>query len=117
MALFKDALKTISDGISDMSQLNVRTFTGNITAPAAGQDAKDYMDTAFADGNLEVVALTRIKLDGDADQFFVKDDALRALLLPAHQEAIRAGQASRQAAFNLFTSKLTEMIAGLQDDE
>jgi hypothetical protein len=116
MALFKDALKTISEGISDMSQLNVRTFTGNITAPAAGVNSKTYMDTAFSDGNLEVVALTRIMLDGDADQYFVKDDALRAQLLPAHQEAIRAGQASRQAAFNLFTGKLTSLIDQLQDD-
>jgi hypothetical protein len=117
MALFKDALKTISEGISDMSQLNVRTFTGSITSPVAGMDSKTYMDTAFSGGELEVVALTRIKLDGDADQYFVKDDAMRALLLPAHQEAIRAGQASRQAVFNLFTSKLTSLIGDLKDGE
>ena len=113
MALFQDALKKISEGISDMSQLNVRTFTGNITAPAAGMDSKNYMDAVFKNGQLEVVALTRIMLDGDADQYIVKDEALRSALLPAHQEAIRAGQASRQAAFNLFTSKMSELIGEL----
>lgn len=107
---FQNALNAITDGISDLSQLNVRTFTGDITAPAAGLDSANYMDTVFKDGKLQPIALTRIMIDGDADQYIIQDKELRADLLPAHQEAIRAGQASRQAAFNLFASKLTELI-------
>lgn len=113
MALFQNALESIGDGIKDLSQLNVRTFTGNITAPAAGQDSKTYMDTAFASGELKVVALTRIMLDGDADQYIAEDATLRKDLLPAHSQAVAAGQASRQAAFNLFTSKLSDLIGKL----
>lgn len=110
---FEDALGSIGEGIKDLSQLNVRTFTGDISATAAGLDSKGYMDAVFKDGKLEPVALTRIMLDGDADQYIIKDADIRKELLPAHQDAIKAGQASRQAAFNLFTSKVSELIKNL----
>ena len=36
---FKDALDSIGEGIKYLSQLNVRTFTGDISATAAGLDS------------------------------------------------------------------------------
>ena len=107
---FKSALQSIGKGIEDLSQLNVRTYTGKIGGQVQGADAQDIMDKALNNGDLNVVGITTMKLDGDVDQFISNDDAIDQKLHDAHFTAVQAGQRSRKAIFDMFTSKASKVI-------
>ena len=106
---FKDALDSIAKGVEDLSQLNVRTYTGEINGSAQGS-AQALLDKALLDGNLEVVAITTIKLDGDVDQFMSSSDKATSTIMAAHSNAVEAGQRSRKAMLDMFTDAVKKAI-------
>jgi len=110
---FQQGLDSIANGIKDLSQLNVRTYTGTIEGQVAGADAQEVMDRAFQDGRLKVVGITTMKLDGDVDQFISNADGIDSTLHDAHFNAIQAGQRSRNAAFELFANTVKKAIDAL----
>ena len=112
---FQDAFNTIKDGVGDLSQLNVRTFTGDISVAAANvADVKlvSLLQQGGADMQVQVVGITNMKIDGDVDQFITSSD-VPAMTITAHATAIETGQKSRQAMFDLFSEaigKLTKAV-------
>ncbi len=99
---FQKGLKAIVDCIEDLSQLNVKTFTGTIKSAAADQKLEDLMDAALASGELEVVAFTTMKIDGDVDQYISNSKTVTDGLRDAHTSAVQSGDASRKATLSLF---------------
>ena len=66
---FKDALDSIKDGIKDLSQLNVRTFSGELTANVDSLPGKEvrlpeFLRAATIEGSIDVVGFTDIDEQG-----------------------------------------------------
>ena len=109
---FQAAFDAIKAGIGDLSQLNVRTFTGDISVDASTvQQIKlvDLLQQGSTSAQIKVVGITNMKIDGDVDQFITSGD-VPAITITAHNAAIEAGQKSRAATFELFTDKLKELV-------
>lgn len=110
---FQDAFNKIKDGIGDLSQLNVRTFTGEIDAtvdnlPGKGVTLEAFLQAANVGGTVKVVGFTDMKIDGDVDQFITSSPL--ASVISAHNSAIQAGQQSRKAMLDLFTDVIKKGI-------
>ncbi len=110
---FQGAFDRIKAGIGDLSQLNVRTFSGEIKAstdnlPAKGLSIDKFLREATTDGEVQVVGFTDMKIDGDIDQFITSADF--PTVIAAHNSAIQAGQQSRRAMMNLFTDAIRDGI-------
>lgn len=106
---FQESFDKIRDGISDLSQLNVRTFTGEIEVsakklPAAGVSLGSFLETADIEGTIQVVGFTDMKIDGDIDQFITSSPLASAIA--AHNSAVQAGQQSRKAMVDLFVKQI-----------
>jgi len=115
MAEFKDALDSIKKGISDLAELNVTTFTGDISVEASGVknlDMDGIFSKAGADLKVDVVGITDMKLDGDINQFITSKDVPTGTIT-AHTKAVETGQRTRQAMFDLFADKTKSLIAKL----
>jgi hypothetical protein len=105
---FQEAFQTIKDGIGDLSELNVRTFTGDMSVAAVNVSKVklvELLQQGGADLQVKVVGITNMKIDGDVDQFITSSD-VPAMAITAHTAAIEAGQKSRQAMFDLFTDAI-----------
>ena len=50
---FASAIKSIGSGIKDLSQLNVRTYTGTMSANVDGDDAEAMLDAARQSGAVD----------------------------------------------------------------
>jgi hypothetical protein len=97
----------LGEGIGDLAQLNVRTFTGDITGmlPAAGKktgnaaanaasyDFDGLLKAALPKGTIKLVAVSRIMIDGDADHLFAPD--ITPEMKQMHLDAVEAGQEFR----------------------
>ncbi len=110
---FAESFKKIEDGIGDLTQLNVRTFTGEIKATAANLPAKgltidEFLSAANGAGEIQIVGFTDMKIDGDIDQFITS--APFPTVIAAHNSAILAGQQSRKAMLDLFTDLIKKGI-------
>ena len=110
---FKDALDSIKNGISDLAQLNVRTFTGEIEATVDSLPGKDvrlpeFLRAANTGGKIEVVGFTDMKIDGDIDQFITSKPFASAIA--AHNTAVQVGQQSRKATVDLFLGAIRDGI-------
>ena len=114
---FKSTLKEIGDKLQDISELNIRTYTGNIAGAVAGipttpgkpPTAKQVMDAVFQSGNLEVVGLTSMMLDGDIDQYISKAPEHKDLYA-IHVDSVKVGQETRRAVFELFAGAVKKLI-------
>ena len=115
MADFKEAFDSIKDGIKDLAELNVKTFTGDISVSASNLKQMD-MDKLFADAGadlkVDVVGITDMKLDGDINQFITSKD-VPAGTLTAHSKAVETGQRTRLAMFDLFVDQSKSLIKNL----
>ncbi len=117
---FKEAFEKIEAGIGDLTQLNVRTFTGEIKATAANLPVDpekeltigEFLAQAQAEGEIQVVGFTDMKIDGDIDQFITSKDYPFAVA--AHNSAIQTGQQSRRAMLDLFTDLIKKGINAVQ---
>ena len=103
--------KALGEGIADLSELNVQTFTGNITSvvdnTASGNVldwAKLIKDASKATGSVKLVACAKIKFDGDSDMFFAED--IPTEVLEAHVAAVEAGQKVREGLLAMFKGVL-----------
>ena len=109
---FEHALDTIKEAVVDFSQLNVRTFVGTVNVTVEADEDPDWdvlMKSAISSGDIQLAASTTLKLDGDVD-LFVDNDKLNAELRLAHDDAVNAGQDSREAILSLITSRIQEWI-------
>lgn len=109
---FKSAVKTIGDGIKDLSQLNVVTFTGQVAADVGGT-AEEAIAGARVSGNAKLVGATTINLDGDVSQFITNDPDIGEKLHAAHFNAVSAGQSSRNSALDMFRSAISNAVKGI----
>ena len=113
---FASAVKSIGKGIKDLSQLNVRTYTGTINANVDGDDAEAMLQTARAAGTLELVGITTINLDGDVNQFITNSDKITDKLHAAHFTAVQQSQKSRQAALDMFAGAISSAMSDVKID-
>ncbi len=104
-----NVFKKLGEGIADLSQLHVQTFTGSLSAvvdPDSGSlIAWDQLiDEAKNAGTVTLVAATRVNFDGDT-ALFIAEDAPTSLLA-IHQEAVLAAQDVRQGLAEAFRGAL-----------
>lgn len=109
MGKLVDSLK---NAVGDLASLEVITFTG-VMAVTATEAKTLNLDEAFdkideAGTTVTIVANTKINLDGDVRQFIA--DGIDEALLKAHQDAVNAGQDTRNAIFNLIKSTIQGML-------
>jgi hypothetical protein len=105
-----DALKA---GLTDFSKLEVRTFTGDISALIEGAtgelDVGAIVDAAVKDGTITLRLYTRLDADGDSDQFF-SDGPIDPIVVDAHTSAFRMGQEIRHSYLELFKDVAKRII-------
>lgn len=107
---FTSAVKTITKGIKDLSQLNVVTYTGTLGADIAGDTAEAAIAGARASGEAKLVGATTINLDGDVNQFISNDGEIGEKLHSAHFNAVQSGQRSRDATLDMFKSAVGKAV-------
>jgi hypothetical protein len=98
--------KKLGEGIADLSELNVQTFSGDLTSvidKSTGGSVIDWpklLKDAKTTGKVKLVASAKIKFDGDSDSYFADDIAPD--MLDAHLVAIEAGQKVREGLLSMF---------------
>ncbi len=99
--------KKLGEGIADLSELNVQTFSGSITGvidSSASGNVLDWVklvkDASKAAGSVKLMASARIKFDGDSDVFFAED--ISDVMMTAHLTAVEAGQKVREGLISMF---------------
>lgn len=104
MSLTK-AFGKLKEGLEDFSKLEVRTFTGDISALIKGSagdlDVGKIFDAAVKEGTLTLRLYTRLEADGDSDQFF-SEGPIDPILVEAHASAFQMGQEIRHSYLELF---------------
>ena len=110
---FETAFQKIQEGVSDLSQLNVRTFTGDINVSGSDLSDVNLTDLLSNDGvdvQVTVVGITNIKLDGDVDQFISNSPNVKPVAINAHNKAIESGSNTRKAMFDMFSGLVKKSI-------
>lgn len=113
----RNALRKLGEAIEDLSELHVRTMSGSINVTTGTEDTDSDGGAGEEDGDsgkvdmsamkalaenqdVEIVADTVIKFDGDA-YHFINDDAPKTLT-DAHQKAVETSMNSRRAIVEMF---------------
>jgi len=101
------ALVKLKDAALDLTDLQVLTFTGTVEAVVSANGAMDWgklLKEAKTSGAIELVAATKIEIDGDTTLFVARTapDALKQ----AHLDATAAAQQYRQGLVQAFASLL-----------
>ncbi len=98
--------KKLGEGIADLSELNVQTFSGDLTSvidKSAGGSVIDWtklLKDAKTTGKVKLIASAKIKFDGDSDTYFTED--ISPDMLDAHLVAVEAGQKVREGLLSMF---------------
>lgn len=101
--------KKIEKTLTDVSELNVRTFSGdlstiieNSTGNLTSGGLDDLLLTGSTSANLKLEALTVMKIDGDIDQFVTTNisENMKAI----HDDAVETGKATRTAIIDFVKS-------------
>ncbi|MBU0982238.1 MAG: hypothetical protein KKA42_00080 [candidate division Zixibacteria bacterium] len=122
MSAFKKLRQQIEEGMTDLSQLQVNTFTGIIggkVSPPTKQgsmggkkvsllDFAAVVAEAPAEIKVELVAASVIKIDGDHD-LFVSQDA-NDELVRLHSAAVEAGMKWREAMFTFVGEFMKDLL-------
>ena len=106
--------------VEDLSQLNVRTFSGDlntVVGAASGQTGAQnnggqglstdlsnidaLLKEGFTKGNLTLEACTIMNIDGDIDQFYSSN--ITPNLQTIHQDAVATGKETRQSIVDFVT--------------
>ena len=107
------AFEALKEGLTDFSKLEVRTFTGDISAlvekSTGDLDVGAIVDAAVKDGTINLRLYTRLDADGDSDQFF-SDGPIDPVLVEAHASAFQMGQEIRHSYLELFTDVAKRII-------
>ena len=102
---FKEALESLKDAVCDLTSLEVQTYVGNLDVAVQDQagttDFEKILEKVKADGNLKLVAVTKINFDGDG-LVLVPEAPTPEHVLKAHAAALKAGQQVREALLTLF---------------
>lgn len=113
MSNLKDFISELKDTVIDFSELNVRTFEGNIkTALGTGGavitddlgNLDELLRKGVVSGELNLMASTVYKLDKDVDQFF--DTNITNEMKEEHQAVVKASKEARAALLNALIDKL-----------
>jgi hypothetical protein len=102
--------KKLKEGIADLSELNVQTFTGNINSVIDQTQSESIIDwtklleNARTSGEVKLMASSKIKFDGDSDTFFA--DEISSEILEAHMAAIEGGRKVREGLVAMFKGAL-----------
>lgn len=100
----------LGEGIADLSQLNVQTFTGDLTSilteGADGNvvDWQKLLEQSKSEGSVTLIASSKFKFDGDSDTFVARD--ITPELLRAHTAAVESGQKVREGLISMFRELL-----------
>lgn len=105
-----NVFKKLEDGIADLTELNVQTFSGDLASVVDGSNSGSVIDwtkllkDAKTSGKVKLKASTKIKFDGDSDAFFADD--ISGDMLKAHMTAIESGQKVREGLIAMFKGAL-----------
>ena len=103
----KNALETISEVISDLTSLEVQTYTGNLDVVAKDLKGTTNFEAILnsvkttTNGNLTLRYVTKISLDGDG-LVLVPETASPNHVQDAHAAALKVGHEVRQGLLTLF---------------
>jgi hypothetical protein len=100
----KDVITAAKNGIKDLTELEVQTYTGQIEVAIDTIGTTNFtaiLDTAKATGNIKLSQVTKISIDGDAINL-VPDTAPPEHAAEAHKSALEAGQNVRSSILELF---------------
>jgi hypothetical protein len=103
----KNALETISEVVSDLTSLEVQTYTGNLDVVAKDligtSNFEDILNSVktTANGNLTLRYVTKISIDGDG-LVLVPETTSPNHVQDAHAAALKAGHEVRQGLLTLF---------------
>ena len=103
----KNALETIGEVISDLTSLEVQTYTGNLDVVVKDLKNTTNFETILksvkttASGNLKLRYVTKINIDGDG-LVLVPETASPNHVQEAHAAALKAGHEVRQGLLTLF---------------
>ena len=104
-----NVFKKLGEGIADVSELHVQTFTGSLTAVVDTDQGSliawdTVLDAARNQGEVTLVAATKVNFDGDTILFVATDAS--PTMLAVHQEAVLAAQEVRQGLVEAFRGVL-----------
>jgi cell division protein FtsL len=105
---FKEAVTKLGEALVDFSELEVVTFTGDVTAILKSDkksiDWSKLMESATVDGSkVQLVAATQLKIDGDAYTFQTNANLPRQdELLKIHAATVEASQRGRAAIVDML---------------
>lgn len=100
----------LKDGIADLAELNVQTFTGDVTSVISQSQSGSVIDwpkllkDAKTSGKIKLMASSIIKFDGDSDVFFADD--ISPDMQKAHLTAVEGGQKVREGLVAMFKGLL-----------
>jgi hypothetical protein len=106
--------KEIGQGIIDLSELNVQTFSGNLQSVVAdGTSAsvinwEKLISEAKSSGTVNLVASTKIELDGDSNTFY--ESGITQDMTTAHNAAVKAAHDYRLGLINLFKKEINSIV-------
>jgi hypothetical protein len=111
----QDAIKSLGDALQDWSRLEVLTFTGDVqVALKTGNSSEidwENLKPQLTGGKLQLVAATRIMVDGDSVSIQTDKESPRiSELLKAHEIAVSTGLSTRRAIFEFFTDNIKGLI-------
>jgi hypothetical protein len=100
MSKFDGFVESIGKTIEDFSQLNVRTFSGDLTTTINGvaddlSDLDTLLKKGVTAGTISIQASSTLKIDGDIDQIY--DTNITSEMQEIHDKAVTTGKESRKA--------------------
>lgn len=108
--------KRLGKGIADFSELNVQSFSGDlksavVTTKGQGSviDWAKLMDKATTTGEVNLIASTQIKFDGDSNTFY-ETNATETMRI-AHTDAVESAQKYRRGLLKLFKKELDTIVS------
>ena len=107
----EDSLKKLKDAACDLTSLEVQVYTGDLDVAVTDQigstSFEDILKSVKTDGDLKLVAVTKISFDGDGF-VLIPPGAMPDHVREAHDAALKAGQEVRAGLISLF-SEVTEL--------
>ena len=108
-----DAFAKLKEGLQDLGSLEVRSFSGDVTAflsgAPGGQDFQKLFDKAVKDGSISLKIYTRLDADGDSDHF-LSDGGIDQGMADSHIAAFQMGQEIRRSYIELFKDLAERVI-------
>lgn len=114
MASFSDFATQLGKTVEDFSQLNVRTFSGDLSTIIGANGAPTLQDDlnnldvilrhGVTSGTLKLEAYSIMKIDGDIDQFVSTN--IPQNLMAVHDTAVETGKETRSAIFDFVKGAL-----------